>query len=107
MSDTSAPRALPLLPHVLSRVDRIGAAGSPSPDDADCAIGEALGGVARVVDAVVVVGAEQDPVVEVGAAALGPGPPVVGLAPAPRLVAALGPTGPVAHDQGELLGRGE
>lgn len=50
-----------------------------------------------------VVWAEESTVVEVGTAAVGPGFPVVGLAPGARDVA----TGPVPQAQGGVLGAGE
>ena len=59
----------------------------------DVAGGESFGAVGLFVDAVVVVAAEEDAVVEVGQPAEQPGVPVVGLAPGPGDVAALGPAG--------------
>jgi hypothetical protein len=63
--------------------------------------------VGRVVGAVVVMGAEQGGVVEVGGSALGPFDPVVGLGPGPGDVAALGFTRRRSQEQGSALGGGE
>jgi hypothetical protein len=72
--------------------------------EADVAIGEAIGSVGRVVDPMVVVAAEQDAVVEVGAPAVLPRMQVVGLAPGGGDVAALGTTDGVTHAHRQALG---
>jgi len=76
--------------------------------EAVVAVGESTRVVARVVGAVVVPGAEQDAVGQVGAAASCPGVGgVVGFAPGGRDRARLGPAPLVTHGHGLALARGE
>jgi hypothetical protein len=86
-------------------VDAPGQVGLSAAVEADVAVGQPDGEVAVVVGAVVMVAAEQDGVVDVGLAEPAPGEPVVGLRPGAGDVAALGAAGPVAQEQGSLLGR--
>ena len=85
-----------------------GTAGLRPSVESDPAAGVAFGGVGRVVGSVVMVGAKQLAVGEVGAPASGPGGAgVVGLAPRGRDVTALGAALAVAEGEGAALGAGE
>ena len=75
--------------------------------EAVVAVGEALEAPVGFVGAVVVVAAEQDAVVEVGAAGGRPGVEVVGFAPGAGGVAAFGAAGRVADEECLALGGGE
>jgi hypothetical protein len=74
----------------------------------EVAVGELLVGVVGVVGEAVVVAAEEDPVLQVGLPAFGPGlGEVVGLGPGGWSVAAFGAAAAVAEGEGEALGSGE
>ena len=81
--------------------------GLSAPVEPDAPVSHVLDAPSRFVGAVVVTAAEQDSVVEVGAAAVVPGVEVVGLAPGAGDVAALGAAGAVPHQKGLSLGGGE
>jgi hypothetical protein len=68
-------------------------------------VGEAIGSVGRIMDPMVVVAAEQDTVVDVGAPAVLPRMQVVGFAPGGGDVATFGTTRRVTHTHRQALGR--
>src|SRR6478672_1069752 len=74
--------------------------GLRPPVDADLAVRQPAHREARVVDAAVVVRAEEATGVDAGAATLGPGDFVVGMAQARGGLAALGGAAAVAHGHG-------